>query len=573
MRKFPLLCLTIAGAVSALAQRPSVTIGPGQGGANFRVPFHQTGSRTLHKDTTYILTGWYFVDSLANITIQPGTLITGDSASGGTLIIKRGGKINANGTSALPIVFTSAKGPGQRKSGDWGGVVILGSAPTNKPTTQQIEGGFGTIANTDAQYGGSNADDSSGIFRYARIEFGGIAYATDNEINGLTLGGVGRKTQVDHVQVSFGGDDDFEFFGGSVDAKHLVSWRNTDDCFDTDFGYSGRLQFLYAKRDSTLFDASTAGSSNGFESDNEASGFTATPRTSARLSNVTIIGPYSDTSVSANAKWAYVAMLRRATELSIYNSILVGYPFGIQLRDTLTQRAAINNNLEIRNTSLQAKTNVLALSSSPSTGNIAGFDIAAWFTTGGYGNNGSTARRAIDVGITSTAFALNGSNNPVPAASSEGATAGGAFNVGRLNGDSWFTTVTYRGAFDPALAMSAQWTAGWTNWSPENTNYANGVTGVEQIAGAVPSEFSLEQNFPNPFNPSTTIEYSLPKADRVRLSVYNMLGQEVATLFEGNQEAGQYKSVFDAKTLTSGVYFYKLSTSTSQQIRKMVLMK
>jgi len=186
---------------------------------------------------------------------------------------------------------------------------------------------------------------------------------------------------------------------------------------------------------------------------------------------------------------------------------------------------------------------------------------------------GSTPRQAANVGFTSAAFKLDGSNNPVPTAASEGATAGGAFNIGRLNGDSWFTSVTYRGAFDPALPMSGQWTAGWTNWSPENTNYSNGVTGMEQIAGIVPSEFSMEQNFPNPFNPSTTIQYSLVKAERVRLGVYNLLGQEVATLFDGNQGAGEYRTVFNASKLTSGVYFYKLSTSSGEQIRKMVLMK
>jgi hypothetical protein len=569
--------MLILTASLAVAQKPQKVIGPGEGLANFRVPFIQPAgtNRVLSKDTVYILTGWYFVDSLASMTIQPGTLVLGDSSSGATLIVRRGGKISAGGTASSPIVFTSRKAPGQRRPGDWGGVILLGNAPTNKPSTQQIEGGFGTIPNTNAMYGGADPNDSSGVMQYVRIEFAGIAFAQDNEINGLTFGGVGQKTVIDHIQVSFANDDDYEFFGGTIQAKYLIGWRSLDDCFDTDFGFSGRLQFCFTKRDPNIFDASASGSSNGFESDNEASApYDALPRTKARFSNMTLVGPAADSTAAKalDSHWGNTSMLRRATELSIYNSVLVGWKNGINLRDTLTQRAAIDGRLEIRNTSIAVPTTPIVASSSPTTGNIAGFDPIAWFKTPAFGNNGDVVRQATDI-VPATAFNLDNTFNPVSASNSEIATAGTAYNVGRLAGDSWFTPASYRGAFDPSLPMSQQWTAGWTNFDPQNTDYSKGVTAVSEEASAVPAQFELNQNYPNPFNPSTVIAYSLPQASDVTLKVYDMLGREVRTLVDGFQEAGIHRAVFDSRNLSSGVYLYRVSAGAYHAARTMVLLK
>ncbi len=572
--QYLVLIVTLSLGHTLFAAHPQKVLGQGPGSANFRQPYHQAGNLTLYSDTTYLLTGWYFVDSLATLTIQPGTLILGDSASAGTLIISRGAKIKAEGTATAPIVFTSAKSPGQRRPGDWGGVIILGSAPTNKPTTQQIEGGFGTIPNTNAFYGGANPNDSSGVLRYVRIEFAGAVFAQDNEINGLTLGGVGNKTVIRYVQVSFANDDDFEFFGGTVDAKYLVSWRNLDDNFDTDFGYSGRIQFAFVKRDSSIFDASASGSSNGFESDNEGSSpFTATPRTNARISNVTLIGPAWDSTeaLRLNSKWSYAAMIRRASEFSIYNSILCGYKNGINLRDSLTQLAAHEGRLEIRNTSLAAISNIVVTSSSPAAGVPTGFNVKKWFADGN--NSDTTARTAWAVGLRQQAFILGPTIDPRPLPSSEAAIAGTAYNVGRLAGDSWFTQVPYRGAFDPSTPISAQWTAGWVNFDPQNTDYSQGSTSVVDFAETVPSHFELKQNYPNPFNPTTTIGFYLPQAEKIQLTVYNVLGQKVATLVEGTYAAGQHYINFHAQHLASGLYFYTLSTPTTSITKKMLLTK
>ncbi len=479
-----LIAVSLLLQAFAFAAKPQVVLGPGTGSGNFRAPYHQNFNLSLSNDTTYILTGWYFVDSTYQLSIEAGTIIRGDSASGGTLIVSRGAQIFATGTLEKPIVFTSNQPAGSRKPGDWGGVIILGNAPTNQPSTKQIEGGFGTIANTNAMYGGSNLDDNSGVFQYVRIEFAGIAFSQDNEINGITFGGVGRATTVDHVQVSFANDDDFEFFGGNVNAKYLVSWRSLDDTYDTDFGFSGKLQFVYAKRDPSLFDASPSGSSMGFESDNEGSSpYDDSPRTSPLFCNVTIVGPQSDTSVNVNSKYQNVAMIRRASELSIYNSILMGYPRGIQIRDTLSQRAALDNRLQIRNTSLQSlAANLLTLSSSPSTGNIAGFDVVSWFTTG-TGNLGSTSRQTTDIGLLNP-FALDVTNDPRPSPTSEPATAGTDFTNPRLT-DPFFTPVSYRGAFDPSLDRTLQWDWSWVNYDPQN---------YDPEAGRIPVEVSKDWN-------------------------------------------------------------------------------
>jgi hypothetical protein len=578
MKRFVLLSFAaLLLAASSFAQKPTKVIGPGEGVSNFRVPFHQTSNVTLSKDTIYILTGWYFVDSTKSLTIQAGTLVFGDSASGGTLIVSRGAKINAAGTQTSPVIFTSRKAPGQRRPGDWGGVILLGNAPTNKPTTQQVEGGFGTIPNTNAMYGGPDADDSTGVFQYARIEFAGIAFAQDNEINGLTLGAVGRKTVIDHVQVSFANDDDYEFFGGTVQAKYLIGWRSLDDCFDTDFGFAGKIQFAMDKRDPAIFDASASGSSNGFESDNEGSSpYSATPRTRPMICNFTLIGPAPDSTAAKalNAKWDHTAMIRRASELSLYNSVLVGWKNGINVRDTLSQRAAIDGRLEIRNTSIAVPNTPVVLSTSPNTGNIAGLDAIAWFNTAAFGNRGGSARQATDI-LPPTAFNLDNSFNPVPAASGELATAGTSYTQGRLAGDSWFTAVSYRGAFDPSKPMSQQWTAGWTNFDPQGTNY---LTSVETRTSAVPAEFMLDQNYPNPFNPTTMISYRLASSSVVSLKIYDLLGQQVATLASGLRQPGAYSVQWDGRNdrgeqVSSGVYFYKLASGTSVVTRKMMLTK
>ena len=268
-----------------------------------------TSNLTINNIDKYTLEGFVYVKSGVTVTIEEGAVIKGDKASKGTLIIERGAKIMAVGTATKPIVFTSAQPKGQRAYGDWGGIIICGKAPVNLPAGEGIiEGGTG------ATFGGTDAADNSGKLKYVRIEFPGIAFQPNQEINGLTLGGVGSGTELDYIQVSYSGDDSYEWFGGTVNAKHLIALRGWDDEFDTDNGFSGNVQYCFALRDPQVADQS---GSNGFESDNDASGTTATPQTSAVFSNVTLCGPMKDTSVAFNSLFKRGAHIRRNSAMSI----------------------------------------------------------------------------------------------------------------------------------------------------------------------------------------------------------------------------------------------------------------
>ena len=239
-----------------------------------------TGKQTL-SEGTYLLKGWVYIASGAELTIEPGTVIKGDKQTKAALIVEPGGKLYAQGTAQKPIVFTSEEAKGNRKPGDWGGLIICGNARNNQGQ-MQIEGGPRT------KHGGSNDSDNSGIISYVRVEFAGYPFERDKEINGITFGSVGSGTQVDHLQVSYCNDDSYEWFGGTVNAKYLVAYKGWDDEFDTDNGFSGKVQFGLSVRDSRIADTSQ---SNGFESDNCADGAAVDPYTTATFSNITFIGP------------------------------------------------------------------------------------------------------------------------------------------------------------------------------------------------------------------------------------------------------------------------------------------
>ncbi|HRA73550.1 MAG TPA: hypothetical protein PLB11_12110, partial [Flavobacterium sp.] len=222
----------------------------------------------------WILKGYVYVTNGATITFEAGCVVQSDVTEKGALIIERGAKLIASGSSTMPIVFTSGKAIGSRAPGDWGGIILLGKAPTNRPLdpAPTIEGGVGR------QYGGTDPLDESGILRYVRIEYAGIAAEPGSEINGLTCGGVGSGTIIENVQVSFGNDDAYEFFGGTVNAKNLVAFATADDDFDFDFGYTGKIQFAVSCRKPDFVDAGDAG--NGIECDNDFVLSLATPKKS-----------------------------------------------------------------------------------------------------------------------------------------------------------------------------------------------------------------------------------------------------------------------------------------------------
>lgn len=311
----------------------------------------QTVENDITTNTTWsgivLLKNKVYVKNGATLTIEPGTIIRGDKATQATLIITRGAKINAAGSATSPIIFTSSEAVGNRAEGDWGGVVVLGKALNNQPGgVANIEG----IAPTnDTQFGGTDDNDNSGVLSYIRIEFAGIPFEPNKEINGITFGSVGSQTQVDHIQVSWSGDDSFEWFGGTVDAKYLIAYRGLDDDFDTDFGYRGRVQFGLIIRDKDLSDA--PGDSNAFESDNDATGSSNYPMTAPVFSNITIVGPKGNGSIAlpTGEKFEKAFRLRRNTATSVFNSLITGWEKGLSIEGAATEDNLTADSMVIAN--------------------------------------------------------------------------------------------------------------------------------------------------------------------------------------------------------------------------------
>jgi len=272
---------------------------------------------TLTSDKVWTLKGYVYVTDGAKLIIQPGTTIVSDIAEKGALCIERGAQIIAEGTVSKPIIFTSGRAAGERAPGDWGGIVILGRAKTNRTSEPTIEGGIGR------PYGGTNDLDNSGILKYVRIEYAGIAAMPNSEINALTLGGVGNGTIIENVQTIYANDDAFEFFGGTVNAKNIYAFSTADDDFDFDFGYTGTITNGVSRRDPQFVDNGDAG--NGVECDNDGTGSSAQPFTHPKLENMILVGPNN---ASALANHNLGLRFRRATQFTIKNSVIWGWMKG-----------------------------------------------------------------------------------------------------------------------------------------------------------------------------------------------------------------------------------------------------
>ncbi|MDR1981754.1 MAG: Ig-like domain-containing protein [Tannerellaceae bacterium] len=435
----------------------------GDGSNNYEIK----GDLTLSYPNTYILKGFVYVAAGATLTIEPGVIVKGDKASKGTLIVERGGEIIAQGTKELPIVFTSSQAPGNRKPGDWGGLILLGNAPNNMGE-QTIEGGV------RSKHGGMNANDNSGILSYLRVEFAGIEYSTDNEINGITFGSVGAGTTLDHLQVSYSGDDSFEWFGGTVNATHLVAYHGWDDDFDTDNGFSGKIQFALCIRDPETGDKSA---SNGFESDNNANGSTSEPYTSAVFTNVSLFGPVTDPASytdragvkgsPVDARFQAALHLRRNTQLSIFNSLVAAFPIGLIIEDNgrgTAQTWATEGKLNVANCILAGPIKNFQdaqfwRNNSPFDANDPGTFADTYFYRAEGGNQ---------TFATLAELKLSGSPQVFPASDSPLA-SGAAWTHAKVS--SGFSPVTYIGAFGPSETPADNWMAGWCNFDPQNTVY------------------------------------------------------------------------------------------------------
>lgn len=390
------------------------------------------------------------VTKVGNLTIEAGTVIIGERATKGALIVQRGSKINAIGTAAAPIVFTSERDPGTREPGDWGGLVICGKAPNNLPddaTNRQLEGGYGAF------HGGTDATDNSGTLKYVRLEYAGIPINPNQEVNSLTMGSVGSGTTIDYVQASYGLDDSFEWFGGTVNAKHLIAYKGLDDDFDTDNGFSGYVQFGVGIRGAAIADQS---GSNGFECDNDANGSSNTPFTSAIFANMSIIGAKGASSTSIDPLFQHGAQLRRNNKQKIYNTVITGYPYGVYI----DSQKGIGSN---------AKTN--AANGDIDLGNVVLAGVDGWGTNG-FGLNWSVAVKPMGV--------------PVPGfenmtSLNTGASTGlTAFTIGTAVPEDWFKALSG----NKILATQANMGLSSTLWSSGRPTFTLTTGTTESLIGA-----------------------------------------------------------------------------------------
>ena len=504
------------------------------------------------------LNGFVHVVAPAELTILPGTIIRGKqtdvTVTPGVLVIARGAKIHAVGTPAQPIVFTSIKSEtAGRASGDWGGVILCGNALVNVHTLTTTVGafkemkveGFVTDEPTGLRhFGGNNPADNSGEMSYVRIEFAGVSLnpaILNNEINGLTLGAVGSGTKLDHIQVSFSGDDSFEWFGGTVDAKYLIANRGKDDDFDTDNGFSGRVQFGLAVRDPYIADDSDPTyASNGFECDNNGVGsYSGLPLTKAVFSNITLIGPYGDGTAyglvsSVNTHHKAGAHLRRNMAQSVFNSLFVGWQQGLRYQqastmDNITAPASADSSNFFQNNVITDVTGTPTVQTTfVNDGTVF---TQLWYNAYATTSNIDTVKTAAQINFVNAFTALgNVPDYRLKAASTE--TTGASFT---------------------------------------NIKFVGGFTGLNESASSFVNSFVV---YPNPASQNTNISFALVENNKVTISVYDVLGNLVSLVSQNNDFVKGNNTVsINTSSLSSGIYYISLEANGSKETKKLVINK
>lgn len=412
----------------------------------------------------YLLQGFIKVTNGATLTIEAGTTIKGDfNTLGSSLFVLRGSRIQAIGTAANPIVFTSSQPVGQRLAGDWGGLIIVGNGVINRGAPVILEGTGTSAANPQVDYsGGNNNADDSGILRYVRIEFAGFGAAPNTELNSLTLAAVGSTTQIDHVQAMHGLDDSFEWFGGAVDTRYLVSYNAGDDHFDASEGHQGRHQFLIALQNTRVVPRPpgiVATDPQGMENDgcdgaNCLNGQNSLPLTTPMFANFTLVGVPS--TVAQTTAGDIGMMIRRGVGGYYVNGLVARWSrAAISLRDQNTLNRITDGDLVLNNILLAE--------------NGAVFQPQSGATVQGTVDQVANAIEANAATAVSLFTALPASPTPAtldwtPAVGSPARTGGLATFTGALatRAGGFVVGTSYRGAVDP---NGAKWWQGWTNYA------------------------------------------------------------------------------------------------------------
>ncbi|HEX5677091.1 MAG TPA: hypothetical protein VFX91_03880, partial [Alcanivorax sp.] len=396
-----------------------------------------TGEQRWSADRTWVLDGIVYVQDGARLTIEPGTRVEGQPGS--ALVVTRNASLHAAGNADMPIVFTSGQPRGTRAPGDWGGVVLLGSAPVNQADAQ-IEG----VADNDTRgaFGGNDADGSCGVLEYARIEFAGFEVYANNELNGLTLGGCGSGTIVRHVQVHRSLDDGVEMFGGTADLRHVLITGAGDDSLDWDWGWRGRVQFLIAQQHPNSGD-------NAFEADNNGSQHNAQPMSEPVMYNITLVSPRSHT------RHHRAMTLREGTGGHFHNLFIHGFSGeAVDIKGAVTVA-----NLDTGHLTFEA----LAIN------DIGGRGVSYFEDESGTADDDSGLDEAGYFRDTvGTRFAVNpmfsrdvsSTVNPAFAPGGTSSLRDGA--VAPPQGEFWDESALYIGAVRPGAARD--WTDGWTDF-------------------------------------------------------------------------------------------------------------
>lgn len=439
----------------------------------------------LSCDTTYILDHKIYIPNGKTLFIAPGTVIKGTEtavpADATALIAAVGGKLIAQGSESCPIVFTANADPldgsySITNRGKWGGVVLLGRASNNLTlAANNTAGGAGRYCvgadgvgflegynsangrNQCGKIGGTFDDnDNSGILSYVSIRHAGAILSVGNEVNSLTLGSVGRGTKIDHIEIVSGDDDAIEFFGGTVNVKYASVLFGADDAFDWDWGYSGKLQFLFNLNNSDTTQNKTT--DNGIEADSDDQKSNNTPFSHPIIYNATFVGNLDAISNGDNSSLAAINAKER-TEGEIYNSVFARYFRGLNLVKSLGTRAgSIEAYHNWTGGQLRVECNTFVGCTSPLTvGNngtipssVLTSDTAKFYTT-----DKNLAVSSV-VGF-NTSWVMNGTTNQVTTTFDATANPALATSCTAPN-DGFFTPASYRGAF----GGSDNWLKNWT---------------------------------------------------------------------------------------------------------------
>lgn len=422
--------LLLAGQMVPLRgdQAPPVTV-PGIDKPVIVVTGSVSGAETWTNNFYYVLRGAVFVNDGATLNIQAGTRVIGESGSVGTLIVLRGGRLNALGTREQPVVFTSDQPVGSRDRGDWGGLIINGRAPVN------LEGGEGEGEADTGVYGGNDPNDNSGILRYVRVEFAGVEFSPDNELNGIAFQGVGRGSTFEYIQVHMNRDDALEWFGGTADIKYAIASNAADDSVDWTFGWQGRAQFIVIHQRGDDAD-------NGIEADNNEFNNNVLPRSNPQIYNLTMCG---DPDRNEGSESVRAANLRRGTAFTIRNFLVTGF------KTTSFQLADANTAAQVDNGTSQLGAGVFwNIGTSPLHASVLPHVNSGRFPG---------VRAGVDGGLSAQCFDHSDPNfQPVSAAT----LAGGQLAPIQPPNDGFFEAVTFIGAVPPPPADD--WTRGWTSF-------------------------------------------------------------------------------------------------------------